>query len=100
MRVIVGKASASAKHEKYPEGEIHAVLMFIKSDNHVKAEKIANHEMNARNWGEIKMSRIGTLKPEEFNSKDEYIKDAFLVAMERGFGAVIYGTAEKEPSKH
>ena len=40
MRVIVGKASASGTHEKYPEGEIHAVLMFIKSDNHDKARKL------------------------------------------------------------
>jgi hypothetical protein len=96
MRVIVGKASASGTHEKYPEGEIHAVLMFIKSDNHDKAKKVANFEMNARNWDKVNMSRIGTLNPDTFNSKDEPIKEAFDCAMERGFGAVIYGTAEKE----
>jgi hypothetical protein len=96
VRVIVGKASASKTHEKYPEGEIHAVLMFIKSNNHDNAQKIAAIEMHARDWGKIKISKVGTLNPEKFNADKEPIKQAFWSASENGFGVVIYGNAEEE----
>lgn len=95
MKVILGKAAASSKHEIYPKGEIHAVLMFIKSDNHDKAKKIAKIEMQDRDWRKLKMSRIGAVNIDSFDSEDKNIKNAFNSAIEIGFGLSVYPEVEK-----
>ena len=94
MKVILGKAAASPKNEKFPNGEIHAVLMFVKSDDNNKAQKIASIEMQKRNWNKVKLSRIGAVNLDTFAPEDENIQKAFDSALENRFGVSVYPEVE------
>jgi len=96
MKVILGKAAASSKNKDYPKGEIHAILMFVKTGNNEKAQKIAQFNMQKRAWNKIKMSRIGAINLDTFNPEDDKIKAAFDSANESGFGLLVYPEIEND----
>ena len=94
MKVILGKAVASSKNEQYPSGEIHAVLMFVKSDNNNKAQKTAKIKIQKKGWETVNMSRIGAVNLDNFKPENDEIEKAFNSAIENGFGLLIYPDIE------
>ena len=96
MKVILGKASASSKNEKFPKGEIHAVLMFVKTKDKDKAQKVAEIKVQKHGWSKIKMSRIGSVNLETFKSGDVHIQKALSSAIDSGFGLMVYPEIEND----
>lgn len=97
MKVILGKAAAASNNKEFPKEEIHAVLMFVKTeDDNSKAQKLAKTKMQKKGWKKLKMSRIGAVNTENFNPEDERIKTAFTTAQELGFGLLVYPEIEKD----
>ncbi|MFK8011312.1 MAG: hypothetical protein AB8B80_04675 [Marinicellaceae bacterium] len=96
MKVILGKASANSNNEKYPKGEIHALLMFVKTDSKDKAQQIAKVKTQNKGWNKLKLSRIGAVNIENFKPDDEEIKVAFDSAMQSGYGLLVYPDVEND----
>ena len=94
MFVVLGQATAAKGNSKYPTGEIHSTMLFVSSHSREEAEQMAVAELEEGGWADVRLRKIGTIKPESLNGQEPAIQNAYESAVTDGASIIIYKDAD------
>jgi len=99
VEIVLTRARADSGNDRYPEGELHAALVFVRTEDRGEAQQTALRELESAGWRDVAIHQIGTVDAAAVASKDEAIRTAYQAASSEGVAIVVYREAEEETSQ-